>query len=113
MQVVKAVLAAPARESLPLSLFEAIALRATFPILHTYPTLALVPHSLTALLCTGRTAPLPSAWGYWKLHVREDERHGRQLVVEVAVSPILRWGAEGGCWSGEAKGERAGRGGFS
>ncbi len=30
----------------------------------------------------------PAAWGYWELHVREDERHGRQMVEEVAV-PLI------------------------
>ncbi|KAG2491482.1 hypothetical protein HYH03_010266 [Edaphochlamys debaryana] len=34
----------------------------------------------------------PSAWGYWELHVREDERHGRQMVEEVAVPLMERYG---------------------
>ncbi|GIL58891.1 hypothetical protein Vafri_13704, partial [Volvox africanus] len=33
----------------------------------------------------------PSGWGYWELHVREDERHGRQMVEEVAFPLIQRW----------------------
>ncbi|KAG2454858.1 hypothetical protein HYH02_000689 [Chlamydomonas schloesseri] len=37
-----------------------------------------------------------TGWGYWELHVREDERHGRQMVEEVAVPLIARYGAADG-----------------
>ena len=29
-----------------------------------------------------------SASGYWELHIKEDERHGRQMVEDVAV-PLI------------------------
>lgn len=38
----------------------------------------------------------PAAWGYWELHVREDERHGRQMVEEVAVPLIEGYGSSDG-----------------
>ncbi|EFJ44247.1 hypothetical protein VOLCADRAFT_65021, partial [Volvox carteri f. nagariensis] len=55
-----------------------------------------------------------SGWGYWELHVREDERHGKQMVEEVAVPLIQRYGEEYGwevLWGYEqeaAMGQRAG-----
>lgn len=30
------------------------------------------------------------AAGYWELHIKEDERHGRQMVEDVAVPLIDR-----------------------
>ncbi|GLC68792.1 hypothetical protein PLESTF_000737200 [Pleodorina starrii] len=57
----------------------------------------------------------PDAWGYWELHVREDERHGRQMVEEVAVPLIQRYGVEDGwevLWGYDqevAMGRRAGQ----
>ncbi|PNH01750.1 hypothetical protein TSOC_012330, partial [Tetrabaena socialis] len=56
----------------------------------------------------------PSGWGYWELHVREDERHGRQMVEEVAVPLIQRYGEADGwevLWGYDqevAMGQRAG-----
>ncbi|KAG2440103.1 hypothetical protein HXX76_004217 [Chlamydomonas incerta] len=45
----------------------------------------------------GQRLGLPATgWGYWELHVREDERHGRQMVEEVAVPLIKRYGAADG-----------------
>ena len=29
-----------------------------------------------------------AAAGYWELHIKEDERHGRQMVEDVAV-PLI------------------------
>lgn len=36
-----------------------------------------------------------SASGYWELHIKEDERHGRQMVEDVAVPLIDQYGADG------------------
>lgn len=33
----------------------------------------------------------PSAAGYWALHVKEDERHGRWMVEDAAVPLAHRW----------------------
>ncbi len=33
------------------------------------------------------------AAGYWELHIREDERHGRQMVEDVALPLVDRCGA--------------------
>ena len=30
------------------------------------------------------------AAGYWELHIREDERHGRQMVEDVALPLVDR-----------------------
>ncbi|KAL3133370.1 hypothetical protein ABBQ38_007241 [Trebouxia sp. C0009 RCD-2024] len=37
-----------------------------------------------------------AAAGYWELHIKEDERHGRQMVEDVAVPLIEQYGAEDG-----------------
>lgn len=54
-----------------------------------------------------------SASGYWELHIKEDERHGRQMVEDVAVPLIEQYGADGwevvfGYDQEKMMGERAG-----
>ncbi|GIL58890.1 hypothetical protein Vafri_13704 [Volvox africanus] len=56
----------------------------------------------------------PSGWGYWELHVREDERHGRQMVEEVAFPLIQRYGEADGwevLWGYAQEMEMGGRAG--
>lgn len=53
------------------------------------------------------------AAGYWELHIKEDERHGRQMVEDVAVPLIDHYGSDGwevvfGYDQEKMMGERAG-----
>lgn len=54
-----------------------------------------------------------AAAGYWELHIKEDERHGRQMVEDVAVPLIEQYGTDGwevlfGYDQEKMMGERAG-----
>ena len=42
----------------------------------------------TYLAAAQRLGLSEDASGYWELHIREDERHGRQMVEDVAVKLV-------------------------
>ena len=42
----------------------------------------------TYLAAAQRLGLSDDASGYWELHIREDERHGRQMVEDVAVKLV-------------------------
>lgn len=39
----------------------------------------------TYLAASRRNGLSEAASGYWELHIKEDERHGRQMLEEVAI----------------------------
>lgn len=50
------------------------------------PPLLLLLLLLQTYLAAGRRNGLSEvASGYWELHIKEDERHGRQMLEEVAL----------------------------
>ena len=42
----------------------------------------------TYLAAAQRLGLSNDASGYWELHIKEDERHGRQMVEDVAVKLV-------------------------
>jgi len=53
---------------------------------HWHVTLCCCLSTCQAYLAAGRRNGLSdAASGYWELHIQEDERHGRQMLEEVAL----------------------------
>ncbi|KAK9820462.1 hypothetical protein WJX72_010607 [[Myrmecia] bisecta] len=48
----------------------------------------------TYLAAANRVGLSADASGYWELHIKEDERHGRQMVEDVALPLVDRYNAD-------------------